>query len=164
MLEKSTFSNLEIQTELCKRYGLIVNAIETINKGTANIYKIITDKGDFILKEFQSKYLQKDVQKEIKAIEYLKKNTNIPLPTYLKTNNNKFYFEHKGRIVVMQNFITGKVFGKNEGNYEQLVESAYYLGHIINGFEDYKVKDSISITDWYSKEEFNRLIKNMMKY
>ena len=29
--------------------------------------------------------------KEINAIEYLKENTKIPLPTYLKNNNNEFY-------------------------------------------------------------------------
>lgn len=159
MIEQTTFSNIEIQNELYKRYGLKVNNIEIVNKGTANIYKIISDKGNFILKEFQSKYLQNDVLKEINAIEYLKENTKIPLPTYLKNNNNEFYFEHKGRIVVIQNFIDGKVFKKNEGNYEQLLESAYYLGQIIKGFENYKIKDSVNITDWYSKKEFDKANK-----
>ncbi len=159
MIEQTTFSNIEIQNELRKRYGLKVNNIEIVNKGTANIYKIISDKGNFILKEFQSKYLQNDVLKEINAIEYLKENTKIPLPTYLKTNNNEFYFKHKGRIVVIQNFIDGKVFEKNEGNYEQLLESAYYLGQIIKGFEDYHIKDGINITDWYSKKEFDKANK-----
>lgn len=159
MIEQTTFSNIEIQNELYKRYGLKVNNIEIINKGTANIYKIISDKGNFILKEFQSKYLQNDVLKEINAIEYLKENTKIPLPTYLKNNNNESYFEHKGRIVVIQNFIDGKVFGKNEGNYEQLLESAYYLGQIIKGFEKYKITDCVKITDWYSKKEFDKANK-----
>ena len=54
MIEQTTFSNIvEIQNELYKRYGLKVNNIEIVNKGTANIYKIISDKGNFILKEFQ---------------------------------------------------------------------------------------------------------------
>lgn len=159
MIEQTTFSNAEIQNELYKRYRIKVNNIEIVNKGTANIYKIISDKENFILKEFQSKYLQDDVLKEINAIEYLKENTKIPLPTYLKNNNNEFYFEHKGRIVVIQNFIDGKVFEKNEGNYEQLLESAHYLGEIIKGFEKYNIKDGVNITDWYSKKEFDKANK-----
>ena len=72
MIEQTTFSNMEIQNELYKRYKLKVNNIEIVNEGTANIYKIMSDNGKFILKEFQSKYLQEDVLKEINAIEYLK--------------------------------------------------------------------------------------------
>lgn len=159
MIEQTTFSNMEIQNELYKRYKLKVNNIEIVNEGTANIYKIMSDNGKFILKEFQSKYLQEDVLKEINAIEYLKENTKIPLPTYLKNNNNEFYFEHKGRIVVVQKFIDGKVFKKNEGSYEQLLESAAYLGKIIKGFEGYKVKDCVNVTDWYSKKEFDKANK-----
>lgn len=159
MIEQTTFSNMEIQNELYKRYGLKVNNIEIVNKGSANIYKIISDDGEFILKEFQSKYSQDDVLKEINAIEYLKENSRVPLPTYLRNNNNEFYFEHKGRIVIIQNFIDGKVFEKNEGNYEQLLESACYLGEIIKGFEEYKIKDGVNITDWYSKKEFDKANK-----
>lgn len=159
MIEQTTFSNMEIQNELYKRYELKVNDIEIVNKGTANIYKIISDNGNFILKEFQSKYLQDDVLKEINAIEYLKKNSKVPLPTYLRNNNNESYFEHKGRMVVIQNFIEGKIFEKNEGSYEQLLEAASYLGQIIKGFEDYKINDCVNITDWYSKKEFDKANK-----
>lgn len=159
MIEETTFSNMDIQNELYKRYGLKVNNIEIVNKGTANIYKIISDNENFILKEFQSKYSQNDVLKEINAIEYLKENSKVPLPIYLKNNNNEFYFEHKGRTVVIQNFIDGKVFEKNEGNYEQLLESAYYLGQIIKGFEEYKINDCVNIRDWYSKKEFDKANK-----
>lgn len=159
MIEETTFSNTQIKSELYKRYDLKVNNIEIINNGTANIYKIMSNNEKFILKEFQSKYSQDDVLKEINAIEYLKENSKIPLPIYLKNNNNEFYFKHKGRVVVIQNYIDGKAFQKNEGSYEQLLESAYYLGQIIKGFEKYKVNDCINITDWYSQNEFDKANK-----
>ena len=63
MIEETTFSDNEIRIELNKRYGINVDAIEKINKGTANIYKVTSHKEEFILKEFQSKYSKENVLK-----------------------------------------------------------------------------------------------------
>ena len=87
MIEKTTFSKKELQIELNKKYGIKVEKIEKINKGTANIFKIISNNEKFIVKEFQSKYSKENVLKEINAIEYLRKNSQVPLPIYLKNNN-----------------------------------------------------------------------------
>lgn len=165
MIEETTFSNGEIQKELHKRYDIKTNFIEVIDKGTANIYKIISNNEKFVLKEFQSKYSIEAVLREINAIEYLKENAKIPLPTYLKNKDNEFYFMHKDRVVIVQKFIEGEVFNKNEGNHSQLLESAYYLGKIIDGFENYRINNCINVTDWYSKEEFenaNKKYNNML--
>ena len=70
MIEKTTFSKKELQTELNKKYGIKVEKIEKINKGTANIFKIISNNEKFIVKEFQSKYSKENVLKEINSIEY----------------------------------------------------------------------------------------------
>ena len=131
MIEKTTFSKKELQTELNKKYGINVEKIEKINKGTANIFKIISNNEKFIVKEFQSKYSKENVLKEINAIEYLRKNSQVPLPIYLKNNNNELYFVHKGKMIVVQKFVEGQVFEKNKGNHEQILESARYLGLII---------------------------------
>ena len=77
MIEETTFSNREIQKELHKRYDIKTNFIEVIDKGTANIYKIISNNEKFVLKEFQSKYSIEAVLREINAIEYLKENAKI---------------------------------------------------------------------------------------
>ena len=68
MIEKTTFSKKELQIELNKKYGIKVEKIEKINKGTANIFKIISNNEKFIVKEFQSKYSKENVLKEIKKI------------------------------------------------------------------------------------------------
>lgn len=159
MIEKTTFSKKELQTELNKKYGIKVEKIEKINKGTANIFKIISNNEKFIVKEFQSKYSKENVLKEINAIEYLRKNSQVPLPIYLRNNNNELYFMHKGKVIVVQKFVEGQVFEKNKGNYEQILESARYLGLIIEGFKNYNIDDNISILDWYSNKEFEKANK-----
>lgn len=160
MIEKTTFSNIEIKEEILIQYGININKIKFINKGSANIYKIFSNDNEiYVLKEFQSKYTKDDVLREINAIAYLRENSKIPLPKYIQCKNGKFYFLHKQKVVVMQEFIEGHVFNKNEGNYEQLLESARYLGEIINGFEKYETNQKIDIKDWYSKEEIEKANK-----
>lgn len=48
---------------------------------------------------------------------------------------------------------------KNKGNHEQILESARYLGLIIEGFKNYNIDDNISILDWYSNKEFEKANK-----
>lgn len=156
MIEKTAFEEKDISDELNNRYGIIVDKIERINQGTANIFKIFSKKNIYVLKEFQSKYGEADVKNEIKAINHLRKSTQIPLPEYIKLKNGESCFEHKGKIVIMQKYIYGKTYNKNEGNYSELLESAYYLGKIIEGFNNYNTDNSILISDWYSEEEFEK--------
>lgn len=156
MMEQTTFEENEIRDTVNRLYGINVQKIERVNQGTANIYKLFSKKDQYILKEFQSKYSEHDVLKEIKAIKYLKENSTIPLPYFIKCKNGEFCFNHKGKTVIIQKFIDGYVYAKNEGTYEQLMESAYYLGKIIEGFEGFEIKDSMTIQELYSKEEFEK--------
>ena len=158
MIEESTLTDDNIKEELLCRYNMRVNNVEVINNGSASIYKVHSDNGIYLLKEFQSKYSKDDVLREIKAIEFLKQKSQIPVPVYLQCTNGDYYFIHNGRVVVVQNFINGRVFNKNEGNHKELLESAHYLGKIVNCFEEFKVDKSINILDWCSKEEFKKAI------
>lgn len=161
MIEESTFSNKEICGEVFKNYNIDVQSIELITNGSANIYKLYSNDNKYILKEFQSKYGEDDVLREINAIQYLKEKSDIPVPTYVKCNSNNLYFKHKGRVVIMQNFIEGKTCKKNSGNFEKLIDSANYLAKIIKNFEGYEVKNSINVTDWYCEGE---IVKATKKY
>jgi Ser/Thr protein kinase RdoA (MazF antagonist) len=156
MIEESSFTEEKLKKEVLERYGIEINKIKIINKGTANIYKVFSNDNIYVIKEFQSKYSKDDVLREINAIEYLRQKSDIPLPEYIKCKNGELYFLHKQKVSIIQKFIEGKVFNKNEGNYEQLIESAYYLGKIIDGFRDYKTSENISIKNWYSKEEIEK--------
>ena len=97
------------------------------------------------------------------AIEYLKKNSKIPLPNYIRSINGNYHFLHNEKVVVLQEFIDGIVHNKNEGDYEELIESAHYLGEIIKHLEGININDSVNIKDWYSNEEINKANKKYDK-
>ncbi|MCI8444364.1 MAG: hypothetical protein HFJ37_04290 [Clostridia bacterium] len=167
MIEKSIFTKEEIKKEILDRYDIKVETIEVIDKGTASIYKIGSKNKNYIMKEIQSKYSEKDVLNEINSIEYLKQHSDVPLPQYIKCKDGNSHFVFKQKVVVLQEFIEGQVCKKNEGDYIQLMESAEYLAKIIKGLENYTANKTIKIEDWYSKNEFekadnkyNKIIEN----
>ena len=157
MIEETTFSKKELFKEVLDKYSIKIEECEVITNGSANIYKLLSKDNQYILKEFQTQYGENDVLKEINAIQFLTQNSDLPLPRYVKTNNNEFYFNHKGRVVIMQYFIDGNICQKNEGDYNQLLESAYYLGKIIKNLEGYKTEERVNVKDWYCDNEVNRV-------
>ena len=65
MVEKTEFTEETIKTEVEKHYGMKVDDIKVVNGGSANIYKLTSDKGEkYILKEFQSKFRGKTILKD----------------------------------------------------------------------------------------------------
>lgn len=156
MLELATFDEKEIKQIIMDIYGIAIEKIERVNQGSANIFKIYGENEVYILKEFQSKYKKEDILKEINAISYLKENTVIPLPEYIRSKDSKYYFEHKNKVSILQKFIEGHTLKKNEGNYQQILESAEYLGKIIEGFKEYECPDEMNVLEWVSKEELSR--------
>lgn len=141
MIEKSELDKNKIKFEVKKHYNLDIIKIETIDGGNANIYKL-TDihKNKYILKEFQLKFNSKTILKEVHVIEHLRKK-KLPVPEYVTCTNNQKYFEHKGRIVILQKYIEGKAKDKYTGNKQNLLESTKYLGLLVNALEDYQYND-----------------------
>ena len=125
-----------IKTEVEKHYGIKVDDIKVVNGGSANIYKLTSDKGKkYILKEFQSKFSGKTILKEINIINFLK-NKGLSVPEYVTCLNGKQYFEYNDKTIIIQNFIEGNIQGNYSGNVDQMLESAKYLGIIVNALED----------------------------
>ena len=98
MLEKSVFTEEELKKFIKEEYDIDVNNIRKINVGSANIYSINNDK--YILKEFQSKYNENEIIKEINVINHLRKN-NLLVPKYIETKNNKYFCIYKGKAIIM---------------------------------------------------------------
>lgn len=156
MLEVTTFNEEKIKTTLLDVYGISIEKIERINQGTANIFKLYDKDKKYVLKEYQSKYKKEDILKEIGAISYLKEKTDIPLPEYIMSKNGEYCFEHQGKVAVLQFFIEGHTFNKNEGNYQQIMDSAEFLGKIVQVFEEYNCSDYVNVLDWISTEELSK--------
>ena len=155
MLEKSGFTNKTIISTILKKYNIKVTKIEKLNRGSANIY-LLNDK--YILKEFQSKYTKKEIMKEIKVINHLRKD-KLPVPEYIQTVSKRYCFTYKGKVVVMQKYIEGYTIENNEGNFEQTIESATYLGKIAASLETLKLDlPSNDVTSWVKEEKIDKAI------
>ena len=141
MVEKTEFTEDTIKSEVKKHYGMKINDIKVVNGGSANIYKITSDKGDkYILKEFQSKFSGKTILKEINIINFLR-DKGLSVPEYVTCLDEKQYFEYNDKTVIIQKFIDGSTQGNYSGSEEQMLESAKYLGIIVNALEDYPYDD-----------------------
>lgn len=160
MIEQTKFNNEEIKKILKQKYNLDIKSIRKINRGSANIFKIETKDEKYILKEFQSKYNQKEIEKEVHVINHLK-NKNLPAPEYLKNVDGTFMFVHQGNTCIIEKYIEGNTIEKNTGNIKKLKESAKYLALIIKGLEDYPYDDlwNCNLDKYSDKETFSQSIQ-----
>lgn len=163
-VQKSNLNNETMTKILKEEYNMLPNEIIEINRGTANIFKIKTHKGKFILKEFNEKRTVESVEKEINIISFLKER-NINVPKYIKTINDKFYIENEGRIIILQEFIDGYTMENNTvEDYEKIIESATLLGKITKELKDYpELSEENIIEKQFSKKNLQNKIIKMRK-
>ena len=157
MIEETVFKNeKEIIKFVKETYGLDINNVERINRGSANIYSL--NNNTYVLKEFQSKYTFDEIEKEITIINHLK-NDSIPVPTYIKTIDNNYACFYKERVIIIQEYIDGYTLESNEGNLEQTLECADIYGRIVKSLETLSIElPSSDIKDWYSTSTFDEAI------
>ena len=158
MVEQTIFlDDKEIISLVNDVYGIEVTKVQKIDRGSANIYSLNSDK--YILKEFQSKYTKEEIDKEIAVINHLK-NNKIQVPVYIETLSKEYSCIYKGRTIIIQKFIEGEILNNNEGNYEQTIECAEIYGKIVSALETLPIElPSFEISSWYSKESFETGIK-----
>ena len=152
-MEESVFINYdEIKKIVYDKYNIKVLDVIYIDRGSSNIYKL---DNKYILKEFESKHNKDTVLKEVNIINHLKKK-NISVPTYIKTNDNNYYFEYKDKVMIIQEYIHGYTIDPNKCNYEQIIESATYLGKIVKALEDYPY----TLPKWKKEIDLQKAIIN----
>lgn len=161
MIEETVFTHKEITKVIKNIYNINIYKIEKLNRGSANIYALNENK--FILKEFQAKYTEDEINKEIIIINHLK-NDNIPVAEYIKTVNGKYSFIYKNRIIIMQKFIDGYAVKSNAGNHTQILESAKYLGKIIKSLSTLNIElPNNNVLNWCSNETIDKSIEKHEK-
>ncbi len=161
MIEKTVFTKKEIINLLKTSYNIEVLQVEKLNRGSANLYSI--NKNEYILKEFQSKYTKDEIDKEIAIINHLRKD-KIPVPEYIQTLDGNYSILYKNRVIIMQKYIEGYTIESNTGNYDQMLESAEYLGKIIKSLKSLDIDlPSNDISSWYSEETINESIEKQQK-
>ena len=85
MIEETVFNEETLISVIKEKYGIDITEIKKLDRGSANLYSLNND--TYILKEFQSKYTQEEINKEITIINHLKKD-GLSVPEYIITNNN----------------------------------------------------------------------------
>ncbi len=158
MIEKRLLNKTKIRKLFRDEYNLNAKNIELVSSGSAEIYKI---DNKYILKLFQSKYNKKEILKEVKVINYLKKK-NIPVPTYVKAKKNDYVVKVENRFLIVQYYIDGKTKDKFEATIDEIKECGYLHGLIVKSLLGYKdiQKDKM---DWYNKKENIAKLKKIIK-
>ncbi|MDD5865295.1 MAG: phosphotransferase [bacterium] len=161
MIEKTVLNEKIIIKIIKKQYNIDVYQVTKLNRGSANLYSINDNK--YILKEFQSKYTNAEIEKEIFIINHLKADI-IPVPEYLQTVEGKYSFIYEDKIIIMQKYIDGYIIESNTANYEQMMESAEYLGKIVKSLKTLKFDLPLNdVSDWYSNKTIDESIEKQKK-
>lgn len=126
----------EIKNIIEDNYNISVNNVIEVNRGTADIFKILSDNENYILKYFSEGRTKESIIKETNIINFLA-SKNIKVPTYIKTKRGEFYITYSNRIIVLQKFIEGYTMENNTGDYNKVIESARILGKMTKALEEY---------------------------
>lgn len=151
----------EIKQILKEEYGIQVDSINEINRGTADIFKITSRENKYILKRFSECRGKESVIKENDIINYLREK-ELKVPEYIKTKKGEFYYIYNERVLVLQKFIDGYTMENNTGDYKKTIESATILGKMTKAFEDYEgLKEDGIYKKSFSKESIESGIAKM---
>lgn len=155
MIEPTEFTEQTLKAAVWQQYGLQVLDIRHLTRGSANLFQLTCPGAVYILKEFQSKFDAASLQKELHVITYLG-SRGLPVPESVPCLTGKYFFFFHGKPVIMQRFIAGETKEKNTGTQKELLESAKYLGRIVNALEEYPYNDipSCRLSKYGSMEAF----------
>lgn len=163
-IQKSNLNKEKIKQILEQEYNINAKKITELDRGSANLFKIEAQEGNFILKEFNKDRTAEIVQKETNIINFLRER-KIKVPKYMKTTAKNFYTQNAQRIIIVQEFIDGYTMGDNEvEDYERIIESATILGKIVKELKDYNgLGEEGIIEKKFSKETIQQGIIKMQK-
>lgn len=159
-VEDSNLDFNKIEKILEEQYNIIPLDILPINRGTSNLFEIVTGKDKYILKEFTSKRKEETIIKEINIINFLH-DRKVKVPVYVKTIEDKYFTKNEGRIIIVQEFIEGHTIEDNTSDYNQVIQCAGILGKLVRELMNYpELSEENVIEEYFS---LNRLQKGIEK-
>lgn len=115
-----------------------ISNIDKITNGMSSIcYHILTDKGEFILKNVEDNGMN-NPDNEPKIHEILA-NENIPVSKFYLTKQGKYILNDGGNIYHLKNYIRGKVYKPNTASEWLMRDSAVMLGKIQKAMEQISI-------------------------
>jgi len=137
--------NNKVVLEVLKHYNLgKLNNFEVLSGGYVNgVIKIETNKGSFVLKIYEKKWLTKQRLEEIaKTLFDLKSKINFPVPKPIKNNNDEFILDIGNNFYEVTEFIEGEEYS-SDFKVEKMINAAKVLAQLhketqIKAKKDYK--------------------------
>ncbi|MFQ6044097.1 MAG: phosphotransferase, partial [Candidatus Poribacteria bacterium] len=127
--------------------------------------RIQASEGQFLLKEFQSKYSVDDVKIEPK-ITYFVRTRGIPAANFIRTIAGEYVWQFRNRAFHLQEFVEGTIFPKNAAPDWLLRNSAILLGQIHRVLLNFPLMKEGFGPEWFSrwdvdesKQRYSILIK-----
>ena len=157
MLENSILNEELIKKIVLDNYGLNVNEVKHLDRGSANIY-ILDNK--YVLKEFNQDREVDKILKEYNVISHLAKK-GLRVPEYVLTKDNECYLMYENHIIIIQLFLEGYTIENNTGEEYHINESAVVLGKLSKALEDFEVDNKEYKFD--SKEDLEESIGKLKK-
>ena len=138
-LNVSRLNEKKINEILNKKYVLSCNSIVRMPNGSANLFHVSSNNGDYVLKEFQDGFDINRVEREIKITE-LVQNGGIPTTDFIYNCDRQAYLVYDGNIITLQRFIDGITKDYNSLTEEQCMEAANYYSKIISILKNNDIK------------------------
>ncbi len=134
--EKTVLDVDSMKQILNQYYDIMVEDVKKLNLGSANCFKIVCKTNSYFLKEFQSDFAKDDLLREAELVKYLA-DKGISTAKYIKTVNDAYFFEYKGHLCCLEEYIDGQTYGYDDFPNELLLELARMLGKIHNVLSEY---------------------------
>ena len=147
-IEKSLLNIEKMSDLLAREYGLHFKDANPFGVGSANCFKVNCEEGTFLLKEFQSEYLMKDIEKEAALVDFLSKK-GFPVASFRQTLKGSFGTEYEGHVISVQDFIEGRSY-LNDMPVSYLLECAEYLGKLHTLMQGYELNSFLD-EKWLAK-------------
>ena len=142
------------------KYGIQVLNIKKMELGTAKCYEINADKKKYFVKIYQKKHDCKQISREIRICDYLKKR-GMSVSEYIKNSEGNYINIQEYGIFTVQNFIDGITYEK----FHVPMNILYQSGEILAQIHDYLDKISTFNVD-FSPEWIRKMAdgdENMIK-
>lgn len=136
-IQKSVLNESIISELLLKQYGISTERAERIGLGTANCYRICSQKRKCFLKEYQGTFSEEDLQREVRLNDFLV-SASFPTAAFIPNIDGNRYIRFCDRYIVLQEYIEGKSYADHNLPDEILFQAADLLGElheILRGYE-----------------------------
>ena len=125
-----TCSTKEVENILLTHYGIKVDSLkENAMGGTSFCYKIKAQNIEYFFKKSKVARKHENILKEIELLEFLA-GTDVPVPKFIRTLNNKSYIEENDSYIYLQEFISGKCYKLRNLPYSLFFQSAEILARL----------------------------------